>query len=70
MGFAQNHTYTVMFNGNIIIDLRQQIFMSDEDEQQKRIKGEFSSKQFKNNNRSIRRRQHSLNELLVKQYDQ
>jgi hypothetical protein len=56
MGVGQNYTYTVMFNGNIIIDLSYQLFISNEDKQQNRIKEEISSKQFKNNNRSIRRR--------------
>ena len=43
MSFGENHPYTVMFNGNIIIGLSLRLFMSKDDEERKRVKEEISA---------------------------
>lgn len=42
MGFGENHPYTVMFNGNIVIGLSLRLYMSKDDEERKRVKDEIS----------------------------
>lgn len=42
MGFGEDHPYTVMFNGNVVIGLSLRLFMSKDDEERKGLKAEIS----------------------------
>tara|TARA_B110000285_G_C14562822_1_gene354302 strand:+ start:202 stop:492 length:291 start_codon:yes stop_codon:yes gene_type:complete len=41
MGFGEDHPYTVMFNGNIVIGLSLRLYTSKDDEERAKVKEEI-----------------------------